>query len=342
MATRRIPYIDALRGLSIALVVYSHVLLFTFGNNKIFAAQLIATVMLPLFFFISGFVAYKAAGHWTPAQIVKTTARKFMALIIPATIFYCLFLLTMSEDIAGTFISHGFQRYWFPFALFGIFLIYYASSWLSRFFKSDKAHDIVLVIVPVVAFALLIKIFNIYWYQKYALSNVCLYLPFFVTGVLVRKHYSRVERLLSGSAVITVALIVFVASLLLCYHPGINQCVPHMLSWLLRLLVVRVAGVIIVFTIFMRSAAYFAGGSRMAKVMVHVGRRTLDIYLIHYFLLPDLTAYGSYFATNDTFILQVLIAAALAAIIIAGSMAISAVLRMSRLLRRYLLGDLTT
>ena len=338
MTKRRISYIDALRGLTMALVVYTHVFLITFGTNKIFAAQLASTVMLTPFFFISGFVAYKTAKCWTGIYIGKMIGRKFMTLIIPAAIFFCLWHLTSSKNMLNSFIYHGFQYYWFPFTLFGIFLIYYTASWISHLLKSDKAQDIALILLSGIAFAVLVRIFNIYWYQKFALSNVCLYLPFFVIGVFTRKYYSQVEKFLKKTTIITVALIVFVTSLFLCYHPTYSPQIPHLASWLLRLVVVKLSGMIIVFIIFLRNATFFDSDNRVAKTFTFIGKRTLDIYLIHYLLLPDLTIFERHFTTNDTFILQVSAAMILAAIIIAGSIAISSIIRMSPFLGYFMLG----
>lgn len=61
--TKRIEYIDALRGFTMILVVLQHVA--TFGWELPLGAPNIHTylaqIRMPLFFFISGFVLYKAS-----------------------------------------------------------------------------------------------------------------------------------------------------------------------------------------------------------------------------------------------------------------------------------------
>ena len=59
----RYGYFDAMRGVSIILVVMHHVMIFSFGINS--AIDLfIRTFMLPLFFFVSAFFAFKPLEAW--------------------------------------------------------------------------------------------------------------------------------------------------------------------------------------------------------------------------------------------------------------------------------------
>ena len=77
MATKRIEYIDAMRGFTMLLVVYSHILVFSYENTLIYDLHagglnligagegnaltfnsLFVLFRMPLFFFISGFIIY--------------------------------------------------------------------------------------------------------------------------------------------------------------------------------------------------------------------------------------------------------------------------------------------
>ena len=58
---KRIGWIDALRGFTMILVVFSHVELFTFElDPPLFVNEVFISFRMPLFFFISGFIGYKA------------------------------------------------------------------------------------------------------------------------------------------------------------------------------------------------------------------------------------------------------------------------------------------
>ena len=60
--THRIEYIDALRGFTMLLVVYGHILVhcfdFDFTTEPSFNS-IISLIRMPIFFFISGFIMYK-------------------------------------------------------------------------------------------------------------------------------------------------------------------------------------------------------------------------------------------------------------------------------------------
>ena len=64
---KRIQYIDALRGFTMILVVFAHVLLWTFnlGNHETVIGSLFITFRMPMFFFISGYISYKSTQLWT-------------------------------------------------------------------------------------------------------------------------------------------------------------------------------------------------------------------------------------------------------------------------------------
>lgn len=59
----RIGYIDAMRGFTMLLVVYSHILYFGYGplfmEHRTTFNDVFTIIYMPLFFFISGFVLYR-------------------------------------------------------------------------------------------------------------------------------------------------------------------------------------------------------------------------------------------------------------------------------------------
>ena len=62
----RIEYIDAMRGFTMILVVYAHVVFFSFGIDSSYPSfnQFFMLMRMPLFFFISGFIFYRET-TWT-------------------------------------------------------------------------------------------------------------------------------------------------------------------------------------------------------------------------------------------------------------------------------------
>lgn len=104
--------------------------------------QIMQLMRMPLFFFISGFLAYKndlfcCQSFW---QLVLKKAK----IQIPSTIiFFTLCVIICSPDIKDAFVNFVtfIQRsdkggYWFTIVLFYMFLIYYSVSYLNRLLKN--------------------------------------------------------------------------------------------------------------------------------------------------------------------------------------------------------------
>lgn len=62
---KRIEYIDAVRGITMLIVVFQHIRAFSFGlyEDDSILSMVYLSFMLPMFFFISGFASYKKAIH---------------------------------------------------------------------------------------------------------------------------------------------------------------------------------------------------------------------------------------------------------------------------------------
>ena len=125
--TKRIEYIDALRGITMILVVFSHVELFGFhADEPTLLNSLFISFRMPLFFFISGFIAYKASIEWNMRTWWAMSKKKLLVQLIPTFIFGIIYTYAYFNANFQTFITHnGKLGYWFTIALLEIFLIIY-------------------------------------------------------------------------------------------------------------------------------------------------------------------------------------------------------------------------
>ena len=114
---RRISYIDAMRGFTMILVVYSHICHFCLGDSLIGYNRIFFLFRLPCFFFISGWL-FEPVGRRPFKAVVR---HKFMVQIVPTFIFL-LFLAPPPEFFHQLGTLKG--GYWFTFALFEFFLLY--------------------------------------------------------------------------------------------------------------------------------------------------------------------------------------------------------------------------
>lgn len=88
----RIASFDQMKGVAIILVVMGHVNHFSFGLNNSQFGHFISIFHMPIFFFISAYLAYKVFPD-TISMLRKLCNRSLM-LLIPYLVFsgtYCLF-----------------------------------------------------------------------------------------------------------------------------------------------------------------------------------------------------------------------------------------------------------
>ena len=79
--------------------------------------------------------------------------------------------------------------------------------------------------------------------------------------------------------------------------------------------------------------------TRFGNGLQFIGRRTLDIYLLHYFFLPKLPMVGEFFRLNrHNFVLDTTASLAVALLVVCFCIITSQLLRVSPFFKKYLFG----
>ena len=115
MGKQRIEYIDAMRGFTMILVVYSHVCSMCLGDSWMGYNDVFYLFRMPCFFFISGWLFDPLRG--TFCSVAK---HKFMVQIVPTLIFL---LLLAPPPLFFSRLGATKGGYWFTFVLFEFFII---------------------------------------------------------------------------------------------------------------------------------------------------------------------------------------------------------------------------
>ena len=118
---QRIEYLDAMRGFTMILVVFSHILLCTFqmpeasgfSFNDIFV-----TFRMPLFYFLSGFLMFKPDRFKNLNGTIDFIKKKFVVQIIPTVIFSLVFCLVFAKTYGGLLNDTAKHGFWFTYTLF--------------------------------------------------------------------------------------------------------------------------------------------------------------------------------------------------------------------------------
>lgn len=337
--TKRLNVYDSIRGFSMFLVVLGHVLLYMdLGVDRTPLSTFIITFRMPLFFFISGFFAFKPLASWTDKALASILSRKVKAQIICTLVFYTIFALYSRTD-PFQWLHYGFRGYWFTIVLFQIFVMYVITVLIARLFRSEK---IVWIIMCSAAVALAVQ--SIYHPGEYTglpriLSwlNLSRYTQFFVFGLIARRFAKTFNAAIANNHARAILITLF-ACLLLAMHT-LNAGRPSFLKFIITEIPVRYCGLLCVLILFTSKADYFDTRAYPARILRFIGRRTLDIYMLHYFFLPHMQWLGKYICDPSMTAVQLLLSATIAIVIIAICLVFSNLIRSSDLLSQWLFGS---
>lgn len=338
----RIGYIDALRGMAMILVVYFHIAAYGFGSYELGYNDIIERFRMPTFFFISGWLFYKAGRIWNSQAIINTIRKKFMIQIIPTVFFMILYLMMFNLLDIGSFGSDK-KGYWFTFVLFEYFVIYILGEAILNRKDTTRGE------IRVLFFILMISITAFYYakyYTRYAvelgvwkdilgfLSFVKIrHIIFFWFGTFVRRHFEKFIELTNNPYVTAIMIGIFTAIIvwpILLSTEGIEY-IAYVLA--------GISGTVICFTFFRIHETHFSNDTWYGRSLQLIGRRTLDIYLIHYFILPyDLVNTDIWLQQAHSNTIFVPMALILALWVVTFSLVISSLIRVSPLLAKYLFG----
>lgn len=327
MGKQRIEYIDAMRGFTMILVVFSHVCSMCLGDKSMGYNDVFYLFRMPCFFFISGWLFDPLKGTF------KSVAKhKFMVQIIPTVIFL---LLLAPPPLFFSRLGATKGGYWFTFVLFEYFIISILSS------RYLKKWGLLLAIGISVSSYFYDAYYNRYFSQLGWFTDVVGFLSFktwrfylfFYLGILIKRHFDDFLRLTNKRYVLVAVIACF----------AIMAYLPHFENVTISYMVFAIAGIsgtIMIFTLFR-----YLGNSRLSPLTsLHsplncIGTRTLDIYLLHYFVLPRfLLPYGEQLRACESTPLEFLVALALALVIVAVCLLISYIIRLSPFLGHYLFG----
>lgn len=338
----RLGYIDAMRGFSMILVVFEHVLLLMGIPTTVTPlGAVFTTFRMPLFFFVSGYFAYKASNSWNKNKIGRILKKKIQAQIIGTIFFYSLFHLCFHNDIIG-WIYEGFGWFWFTIVLFQMYLVYLAISLLEKKFKLNFIVDATLAVLSTVLFIIYVKGTQIDFRIWKVLSwfNLCCYFQFFTFGILAKKYINTFIYIISNKYIRATVIVSFIIFLILTF--GLNNSLANYSSTLgniSEMLIVRYLGLLTIFIFFYSYRSIFDGDSKIVSSLRIIGTRTLDIYMLHMFFVPDLKFIGTYFYHGGNLVIIQLVTVVLISIAVVGvCLIISMLLRSSTILSEWLFG----
>lgn len=226
--------------------------------------------------------------------------------------------------------------FWFTEVLFEMFLIYFTIAFICRKLKSSAIENIVLLTVTLILFSVK-GIFLIPEMQKYtsyfSLVELCNYFPFFFFGLMAKKYKDLFFKVCDNDYLMMVMILAAFALLVgqynydVFYYSGPLNVIKGAIL------------VAIIFTCFRHSEAFWSKKNMFTDSMEYVGRRTLDLYMLHYFLLMPIPVIGEFITSlNNNIVIEFLSVGLLTLVVTFLSLQLSNLIRTSSVLSNLLFG----
>ena len=350
--TKRLEWLDAMRGLTMILVVAYHIAQMSFGVDERTSTSLPFLVLfrMPLFFFVSGFLAYKANFEWTWPNALRLTWKKTKIQALPTVVFMCVFIILRRPEFWGALEyclkSPTKGGYWFTWVLLHMFVIYYLAcllqQWISAKWLNDKGQHAVIWALFVLSLLVYESLYmpsvtyhKDLFFRYSSLIKTMNFLPFFLFGNLVHRYWDQAQKVADSSWFYPIlTLVAFVAC------ADVFRWHACRMEWANLPRTVAMFSLLTMVVVFFRNyAEWFTHDKPIGRWLQYIGVRTLDIYLLHYLLLPKIPEVGKWLnAHHPNFVVEVVVTFASALVVIAFCLLVSQVLRVSPLFRQYLFG----
>lgn len=303
---QRLQYFDILKGIAIFMVVMGHVIAFCVrGIDRASIIKFIGEIHMPLFFFISGWFTFKLLpdGCVRVPNLWQRAKQLLVPMVIVSTIWIIYFphsgIETPFESTFDELWSSPMKNgYWFTFVLFQIIVLYALFAPLFTRLKSVLSSVIAVVIVWGILLSVTALMSpTVQGYTSFLLT--ARFWPVFAMGAIAARHRDGFNKLVANGNTVTASLLVGSALIYLICWPwefeflGGNYA-DIKLSVLLPLFHISLAIVAIAVIKPWSERVYAPGCDGMpvkttslwfANIWQYLGRKSLAIYLLHYFFL---------------------------------------------------------
>lgn len=293
------------------------------------SGMMIYTFNMPIFFFVSGFLAFKAQ-QGTLKDLARKIWQKFLLLVIPAVVVKC-FMDLLHQQNPLHILHDGFGGYWFTITLFECFLLYYL---ITMIVKNVKWRMVMLAVIALAGIGLLSVFGGDLGPSVIDMNRLTKYFQYFVFGLLAMRHKDIYERTMRNEWLKALSIVAFFGLLFTINWPIWPTLVFH----LLRDLILRYLGTFIVVSWFVCNADLFNREARINKLILKIGKCSLAIYLLQYFFIPSFKAWPEWIAGLDGFTVHV-ISIAYTVIIVAVCYVFISFLSNSIFIKKYVIGQ---
>lgn len=161
------------------------------------------------------------------------------------------------------------------------------------------------------------------------------YFLYFALGRLISLHKDRVltDAFINKSANIVIPAFLFLAVCNFIYGISFDG-----IFFYLNMLLFEVVAFLAVFILIYKNRDFFSSENIIARSITFIGRRTLDIYLLHYlFISQELTPIGRFFMQHPSPLLELIFSGIMTLLIAGVCMLVGELIRKSSLCSKWLI-----
>lgn len=267
----RIQYLDCMRGFTMILVVYSHLIIFGYQvEGSSLMNWFSIAVMMPLFFWISGYLAYTSFSYHKLIGGGKLK-RRLLCQLLPTFVMLSLHELWIGHHDFSGFTNTPKNGYWFTIVLFQLFLFYAGlECLLDNFHASRRKKAIVYAIIamglyrigyffPVISHNSIAPVLSLPFFTEYA--------PFFCFVIICKMYNDKYIQWFTNKWVASGCLLIF--------------ALAYILAW--PKTICNFTAIVFINAAFHHYQGFFNSETTVGKTLSYIGRNTLPIYFLHYF-----------------------------------------------------------
>ena len=265
---KRIDYLDQMRGIAIILVVIGHVMQFSLGFGTSHLVDLIGIFHMPSFFFISGFLSYSSQNN----RWFELVFKRFKRLCVPFVVFSLAWCFCYQENWIEL-LKWGGGRYWFLLVLFEVFALFMFVDQLTKCIKKDYIR-VLSFLFPII---LLIILEKVYPTLELYIHPVAKYYRYFIIGFFCSKYKNLDTCLFKNDFIYAVAFCVLILQWYFCSK---------------NITILIFAGALSGIVLLRYFCENYNGNNRIRMFLILIGKKSLLIYVLHYFFLVDISDIG--------------------------------------------------
>lgn len=266
------------------LVIFGHLVIFcSIGNENDFIKNIVL-INMPLFLFLNGLVCSSIKNAW---NFIAKTIRKILLPFISWGILITIFRHSTISDFFHSYWKFG---YWYLLVLFEYYMVYVGLEFCYRklkFFNNIKSYTILLIIVYF-GFRFITKFipYEINVYIDY--FQFIEYLPYFELGLFLKK-FNLTSCFGNNRYLFNITLLTSIFLYIIWYNIPLNEGrFYEALTICLRIsLILTLLGIFLNYNYIYDYTRKFH-----FRLLSNIGRNTLSIYMIQFFLFRYIDLHG--------------------------------------------------